>query len=54
MWLSEFGLTLCNARILMRGLKAEQVEGRGGMWAVSDIEEHESDVLVTAHHKKFL
>jgi hypothetical protein len=40
MWLSESGLTLCNSCIVMRGLKAEQVEGRGGMWAVSDIEEH--------------
>ena len=24
----------------MRGLKAEQVEGRGGMWDVSEIEKH--------------
>jgi len=43
MWLSESGLTLCNSCIVMRGLKAEQVEGRGGMWAVSDIEKHLAD-----------
>ena len=52
MWLSESGLTFSNACIVMRGFKAEQVEGRCGMWVVSDIEEHLVDFTQSCRTEK--